>query len=174
MGKRKVEEDPAPSAPLWMCSYADLMGLLLCFFIILFAYSTPNELKFGMAASSLRDAFGIFSSQKSKPFTPPVVDPKLLEGGNEKEKLVKLAEYLRNYLKKNDYSNYVNIIPHKNTIKLRIKGTFLFDDESDVVTNNARPLLNEILNCGVHLKNSEIRIEAHTNDVPLTKGKFKS
>ena len=57
--KRKAEEAPAGAAP-WMNTFADLMNLLLCFFVLLFAMSTVEEEKFEQVAQSLNSAFSIF------------------------------------------------------------------------------------------------------------------
>ena len=44
MGKRK--EDPKePGAPVWMATYADLMSLLLCFFVMIFSMSIITEIR---------------------------------------------------------------------------------------------------------------------------------
>ena len=41
----KREKQPEAGAPLWMCTFGDLMSLLLCFFIMLFAISVIQEIK---------------------------------------------------------------------------------------------------------------------------------
>ena len=51
MAKRKPEE-PKPGAPAWQCTFADLMNLLLCFFVLLFSMSTVDAQKFEMIAAS--------------------------------------------------------------------------------------------------------------------------
>ena len=56
MGKRR-EPPPAESAPLWMCTYGDLMSLLLCFFIMLFAISIISEPRFQAMADALQQDF---------------------------------------------------------------------------------------------------------------------
>ena len=48
----------APSAPLWTVTFADMMGLLLAFFILLASFSTINEEKISLAIGSLRKEFG--------------------------------------------------------------------------------------------------------------------
>ena len=44
MAKRQ-EDAPAPGAPAWMATFSDLMNLLLCFFVLLFAMSSVDESK---------------------------------------------------------------------------------------------------------------------------------
>jgi len=41
---KKIEQ-PQECAPLWMATYADLMSLLLCFFVLLFSMSIITEIK---------------------------------------------------------------------------------------------------------------------------------
>jgi chemotaxis protein MotB len=42
----------------WFVTFADLMGLLLSFFVMLVAFSSPNQKKQQIVAGSMRDAFG--------------------------------------------------------------------------------------------------------------------
>ena len=51
MAKRKKEEPQKASAE-WMNTFADLMNLLLCFFVLLFAMSTVDAQKFDMIVAS--------------------------------------------------------------------------------------------------------------------------
>ena len=43
MAKKKKEDAPAPGSPAWMATFSDLMNLLLCFFVLLFAMSSVDE-----------------------------------------------------------------------------------------------------------------------------------
>src|ERR1700750_2076289 len=43
----------------WFVSFADLMGLLVAFFVMLVAFSTQDQAKLQVVAGSLRDAFGV-------------------------------------------------------------------------------------------------------------------
>lgn len=61
MAKRKPEE-PKKGAPAWQCTFADLMNLLLCFFVLLFSMSTVDAQKFEMIAASFSETFSIFDA----------------------------------------------------------------------------------------------------------------
>lgn len=50
-------------APEWQISYSDLMSLLLCLFVMLYAISTVQETKFQSATESLRGGFGFFHNK---------------------------------------------------------------------------------------------------------------
>ena len=59
---RKKKEEPQGGGASWMNTFADLMNLLLCFFVMLFAMSTVDAEKFEALAASLQNSFSIFSS----------------------------------------------------------------------------------------------------------------
>ncbi len=61
MAKRK-EDEVKPGAPAWQSTFADLMNLLLCFFVLLFSMSTVDAQKFEMIAASFNQTFSIFSA----------------------------------------------------------------------------------------------------------------
>jgi chemotaxis protein MotB len=43
----------------WFVTFADLMGLLMSFFVMLVAFSTQDSAKLNIVAGSMRDAFGV-------------------------------------------------------------------------------------------------------------------
>lgn len=61
MAKRKPDEPPK-GAPAWQSTFADLMNLLLCFFVMLFAMSSIDAQKFELLAASFNQTFSIFSA----------------------------------------------------------------------------------------------------------------
>lgn len=50
---------PPAGAPLWLATFADLMSLLMCFFVLLLSFATMDASKFKKMALSLEDAFGV-------------------------------------------------------------------------------------------------------------------
>lgn len=59
MAKRKPDEPPK-GAPAWQSTFADLMNLLLCFFVMLFSMSSIDAQKFEQLAASFNQTFSIF------------------------------------------------------------------------------------------------------------------
>ena len=58
---KKKREDPQKPPALWKDTFADLMNLLLCFFVLLFSMSTVDAQKFEQVAASFSQSFSIFS-----------------------------------------------------------------------------------------------------------------
>lgn len=50
-----------PGLPPWLATFADLMALLLVFFVLLLSFSEMDALKFKRLAGSMRNAFGVQS-----------------------------------------------------------------------------------------------------------------
>src|SRR5437660_7640423 len=56
MARRK---EAAHTGHGWFVTFADLMGLLVSFFVMLIAFSTQDQQKLQIVAGSMRDAFGV-------------------------------------------------------------------------------------------------------------------
>lgn len=50
---------PPAGAPAWMGTFADLMSLLMCFFVLLLSFSEMDVEKFKQIAASMKMAFGV-------------------------------------------------------------------------------------------------------------------
>src|ERR1700743_995524 len=48
----------------WFVTFADLMGLMMSFFVMLVAFSTMDNNKLKIVAGSMRDAFGVQSDKR--------------------------------------------------------------------------------------------------------------
>jgi len=52
-------EECKPGLPGWLATFADLMSLLMAFFILLLSFSQMDVLKFKRLAGSMKEAFGV-------------------------------------------------------------------------------------------------------------------
>ena len=60
MAEEEQECPPCPDGiPGWVMTFADLMSLLMCFFVLLLSFSEMDARKFKRLAGELRDAFGV-------------------------------------------------------------------------------------------------------------------
>lgn len=88
------EEDECPEceegAPAWLATFADLMSLLMCFFVLLLSFSEMDLLKYKQVAGSMNMAFGIQREIKSdtipkgtsiikKEFSPGKPEPSVMK-----------------------------------------------------------------------------------------------
>ncbi len=58
-----MDEDECPECeaglPAWLATFADLMSLLMCFFVLLLSFATMDATRFKKMAESMKDAFGV-------------------------------------------------------------------------------------------------------------------
>lgn len=60
MSDDEDDEDSGPAgSPAWMATFADLMSLLMCFFVIILSFSELDVIKYKQIAESMKDAFGV-------------------------------------------------------------------------------------------------------------------
>ena len=62
MARKKKETGSSGGNAPWLNTFADLMNLLLCFFVMLFAMSTISEEKFEELSISMANTFGVFDN----------------------------------------------------------------------------------------------------------------
>lgn len=59
MARQKKEDPPKAGAPAWTSTFSDLMNLLLCFFVLLFAMSTVESEKAELVIQSFQQRFSV-------------------------------------------------------------------------------------------------------------------
>lgn len=58
-GNPKRGKSDDKGAPAWIVTFADLMSILVCFFVLIISFSIVDEKKLQIVAGSMRDAFGV-------------------------------------------------------------------------------------------------------------------
>ncbi|WP_350335941.1 flagellar motor protein MotB [Coralliovum pocilloporae] len=58
MAKKKAPEGGG-GAPDWLVTFADLMSLLVCFFVLIISFSIQDKEKLQVVAGSMKEAFGV-------------------------------------------------------------------------------------------------------------------
>ncbi len=198
MAKRK--EDPPKPGAAWMNTFADLMNLLLCFFVMLFSMSSMDSSKFEEMAASFTDSFSIFSgggasigngilisngvSQlneldqyiNSMGYTSEKADAEDAIEKVEAEQMKaseELSEVVEEMLKEQNLGKDVDLNLTSQYVSLTLNGSLLFDSGSATIKEDSHEILDKI---GVILQkyaDSIIEIEGHTDNVPIHTSKFK-
>ncbi|MCR9104304.1 MAG: flagellar motor protein MotB [Gammaproteobacteria bacterium] len=58
------KEETKAGSPAWMATFADLMSLLMCFFVLLLSFSQMDVEKYKQVAGSMKNAFGVQNKVK--------------------------------------------------------------------------------------------------------------
>jgi chemotaxis protein MotB len=169
---RKKTEEPRGGAPLWVLTYGDVMSLLLCFFILLHSYSTLELEKFNKAMSSLKGALGMMPYQQS---AAPVPNVQMKPGKGERKskgKRSKAIAALNNVISDNKLSGVIKVSETNNGIHITIGDPALFDTGKDEIKTIIFPVLEQIVEV-INTGDENVRVEGHTDNVPIHNDRFK-
>ncbi len=173
---RKKREDPPKPGAAWMNTFADLMNLLLCFFVLLFSMSTVDAQKFEQVAASFAQSFSIFTAGASA-----IGDGILVSAGvsqlNELDEFMNStgkASEVEEAIEEESLDGVIDIDITSQYVQLTLQGSLLFDSGSAVLKEESLPVLDKI---GVMLERyseSTIEIEGHTDNVPMSGAKYSN
>ena len=193
--KKKHQEEEHENSERWLVSYADFITLLFAFFVTMYAISRVDEKKLGSVVESLQRALGsnVFM-QASRP-EPGVlhsasrpIDVTLVQASAEKEQgagkedFEKLAREIQKKMEEGAKEkesqgeaslSQLKFIIEKRGLVLRFSERFFFDSGEASIHPQVIPLLNALAQSLQELPN-HIRIEGHTDSVPIRTPKFPS
>ena len=168
MARRK--EDPPKGSPAWMNTFADLMNLLLCFFVMLFSMSSVNEEKFEKVIASFQSTFSIlpgggasigegelissgisqlenfdsyYNQQLSSQSDGQTEEEKDITEAYEQQELEEsedMAQQLENALSQYGIQDDVEVDFNAEYVTLNMNGALLFDSASAELRDEAYPL----------------------------------
>ncbi|MEY4588963.1 MAG: hypothetical protein RL497_1039 [Pseudomonadota bacterium] len=177
-------------APSWVLTFADLMTLLMCFFVLLLAYSEMDAKKFAQVANSMQGSLGVgpMLNQGDAQIPPPIPPEENTELQPEQDQAAKalleklnqtlaqtqadaqqLAEQLHQQMERGELeieTDGQNII-----VRLREQGSF--ESGSADLNPQARATLATI-ETTLYNKQGRIRVLGHTDDIPIKTARFRS
>jgi chemotaxis protein MotB len=171
MGKKK-SDDEGGGAPEWMCTFSDLMSLLLCFFILLFSISSIEKQKFVQAINSIQGALGripeLFNTSYVKPkdVVPQKVEPTQRTKTIQRAKEA-IAKKARSKLVVDETSKEIIVEGVKEGIRFSLVGRVLFEPGSATLSPNGQALIDKIGEILNEFPN-RIRIEGHTDSSSIS------
>lgn len=173
MARRKKADDGGSNAGAWLNTYADMVTLLLTFFILLFSMSKMDSTKFNMLVKAF--ASDIDSSEKiviqgegpeDKPSGVPV--PGSPMDSQQIENLDDIFEALQEYIKANNLQESVLVDKGEDYVFIRFMDNMLFEPNSARLKPSDLEILNFV---GYGIKSVEhmaevVRIDGHTAAIP--------
>jgi chemotaxis protein MotB len=202
MGRRKKPEEEHENLERWLVSYADFITLLFAFFVTMYAISRVDEQKLGSAVESLQRALGSLIpvnitqrdagafSMKPNPGKIAVISTELENKPfPDQTEFEKLAEEIRRQVEeakggvetfkggidesKPDQLAAIQFLIDSRGLVIRVPESFFFDSGQASLRPQVLPLLN-ILGKSLEKIPNHIRIEGHTDNVPIHTSQFPS
>lgn len=197
MARRGKKHEEHVNHERWLITYADLITLLLVFFIIMYAMSKVDVQKYSVLAQALNMQFQKADSVLDKGFgvsgqmTPKQGDAqtpknqnqsqddqkeekdKTKPEENEKEKREKelqdLLKQVQAYIKDQNLEAQVSASDTERGVAITLNDLFLFDLGKADLKTASFPILQKLASL-IPTLNSKVSIEGHTDNLPLATG----
>lgn len=173
--REKKKADGPKGAPAYMNTWGDMCTLLLCFFVMLLAMSTIDPTKFMVAASSFQNAFsGVLESFPTVLITKDVFVPRM--GGDQQNKrmAVEAATKIKQSIQKEELEDAIKVQVTETGIAIKIADPIGFESGSADVKPELFGVLRDIAGVINEAPTSIIRVEGHTDNVPIRTARFPS
>lgn len=188
LARRSKKPEEHVNHERWLVTYADLITLLLAFFVIMYAMSKVDVNKYEVLAQSLslqfKESNSILSmnSGVSDQNMPPkstvgeITDKKTKERQaaaadmERKEKeLQDILKTVQAYIEENHLEAQIAVGNSERGVSVTLKDLFLFDLGKAELKPEAYPVLNKLASLFPTL-DTKISIEGHTDNIPVRTG----
>ena len=197
------EKQEAAGVPAWVMTFADLMTLLMCFFVLLLAFSEMDVAKFKQLSGSMKEAFGVQSeievktipkgtSVVAQEFSPGKPEPTAINTVRqftidsnrntldaldrelkEIEETREHARRLRLALKEEIDKGYVSIETEGTRVIIHIMEKASFDSGLADLRGEFVPVLDKISGL-IDNSSGDVTISGHTDNLPIATTRFRS
>ena len=158
--RRKVDDINTNS---WIDTYADTITLLLTFFILLYSFSSIDNEKLKVIASSLRgEIVGTPMKLEDVKIEEDILEP----GIGDKNPYDILVEKVTTVLEENGLSDVVTIREEDAGVILQLGNSILFDSAKAILKSDSFEVLDVISTIIPQIDN-EIMVQGHTDNRPM-------
>ncbi len=178
--KKNTNSDDFSSAPAYMTTWGDMMSLLLCFFVLLYSFSSVDAQKFKAILTAFQGMSGVLDSGRSITPDGTMTDPAATlsslvgrDGSSEAQELEMLALKVSELLEEEGFTDQVELGIENRGLIMRFKDVVLFDLGSDELKEEPKVLLKKLSKILEQVP-LPIRIEGHTDNLPIKNLRFPS
>lgn len=167
-----TEDDPISNE--WLATYGDLVTLLMCFFVLLYSMAVIDQGK----AKQVIDSFnkmGVISQQGNINLTVgnSIVDNNTAMVSQEQQEMDSLHDEVRKIIERKNLQDDVEVKNEPKGVLIRFKDDVIYDTASAELKPGAKVILTQISDI-LKKYNKNIRIEGHTDNIPIQSGKYES
>jgi chemotaxis protein MotB len=168
--KRKQEEEKEDEAK-WLCTFNDLMTLLLTFFVLLFSMSSLDFGKMKAFQTSLQSALGILESGE---MTEVAIIEKLQhQAVGEGPKAEAGEEETEAFVNAMSAESGVGVTVTEKTVTIVLEDTILYESGEALINPEAYTILDKIA-VWMNKVPFPVRIEGHTDNIPIKTDRYPS
>jgi chemotaxis protein MotB len=177
--EEEITESASSGTDRWMLTYLDMITLLMAFFCILFAFAQVDAVKFRQVAQSMSMAFGagggagqnVITNYSGTGIIPQISSNSLiaLRENNQFKSIIKL---IRDYAATQGLKQVRTKITERG-LELSLPESVLFESGKADLSSKSREVLDRLAEILFKL-NTVIRVEGHTDSVPIHTVKYES
>ncbi|MEF2144140.1 MAG: flagellar motor protein MotB [Desulfovibrionaceae bacterium] len=165
--KRRIPESDSDSG--WSLTLADMMTLLLCFFVLMLSMASLDRDKYEAMSSVMAEAMGGKAAPSAKAVSPETGEPVRAEPGNLFELQLELAALIGEDRDSVD----LKMRPDPHSVAISLGDNILFDLGRADLRAGARDLLGRLAG-PLARAGHRLTIEGHTDDLPIQSSQFPS
>ena len=169
----------------WLVPYADILTLLLALFIVLFASSSVDAVRFQQLSNVFNQVFTSGTGFMDFPSDAPSNEPTSPEqrtgaeeleklGKNEQEELTEVQERVNAYIEKNELTDKLGTNLTDEGMLISIRENVLFESGVAEVRSENRNIAKEISELLVMDLPRNIIVSGHTDNIPIKNSKYES
>ncbi|MCL2684662.1 MAG: flagellar motor protein MotB [Synergistaceae bacterium] len=171
MARRKRLEEGKGGGPGWLATYADMITLILCFFVLLFAFSNLDVVKFEQMATSFQRAFNLLPGGPSSSNRGGIFDGGLMQNpgdtaretdSNQLYTSSRVLALVQRALKDDSGSDQVTFTVSERGVVISLSEQMLFAEGSAKLQPEAMRIIYKIGSVLNRLPN-QISVEGHTD-----------
>ena len=169
--RREIYQESRPRHDRWLVSYADFITLMFAFFTTMYAISSVDAQKLDTMAESLSVAF-----DQTGDWVVPLVDqadPAVLEAAARARELAGLRDQLTTRLDDDIASDLVDVRLDGRGLVISLHEAGVFATASADLTSAASDLIATVGLAILDIDNI-VRVEGHTDDVPIFTSRYES
>ena len=172
---RKPAEEGDEGAPAWMVTFADLMSLLLCFFVLIVSFSSMDVIRYRSLVGSLRSAFGSQNTIQSRVIQSKTTAVSLGANlpGNQSLSWEEMENDLVAAVEEEGLTGEATLHRTDNGMVLRVRGTVMFEPGGTRILPESLSLLDKVAQVARSFPRA-IYVEGHTDNIPLHSEAFPS
>lgn len=169
---KRVHHEEHENAERWLLTYADLITLLLAFFIVMYSMSQVDSKKFGAVSTALKRVLsggGLLLKGESG----TVIAPRESSVPTESQELKLVLGKVQAELESRHLAGKVRLSHDARGVVLSLGESLLFESGQAELSVAAQALLDTVSDLVVVFPN-EVRVEGHTDNVPMHNQHFDS
>ena len=175
MDEEERTDSGGGGAPAWMATFADMMSLLLTFFVLLLSFATMDIVKFKDAMGSIQQALGFLPTGTGvfQHTQVPTDFEKPMATSISKDTNEILSEELKSIIKEQGLEDEIEVENSKRGVILRVRGRVFFEPGAAELKPQSYPILEKIAELMKRFP-YRVSIEGHTDNIPVSGGKYSS